>query len=119
MYLEAYDFAVRVACLILALWFVIAFSRVRWKETLEGRHIMWFTRMIACFMSLPILYRLFPQYHDIYVWVSRVFFIWCAYLLWQRVQLQRAAQRENDSDSDTPELNTPSEPEWERNTNGN
>jgi hypothetical protein len=114
MVLQSYDFAVRVACFVLAMWFVIAFSRVRWKATLEGRHLMWFTRMIACFMALPIIYRLLPGYHDVYLWISRLLFIWFVYLLFQRVRLQRAAQRENDSESDTPELNIKSDSEWER-----
>lgn len=109
--LVIFDYIVRAACLFFALWFVVSYSKVAWKASLEGRHLMWFTRMLACFIGLTFLYRLIPL--DVYIWISRALFVWLGYLLFRRVQLQRHAQREEDSESDTPELNTSLDSEYQ------
>jgi hypothetical protein len=66
---------------------------------------MWFTRMIACFMVLTLTFMIFGP-SDIYIWIARALFTWLAYLLYRRVQLQRAARRENNSVPAPPEDNT-------------
>lgn len=104
--IHVFDIGIRALCLVFALWFIVAYSKVNWKAWLEGRHLMWFTRMIVCFMTLTLMYVIFGSVWW-YAWVARALFTWLAYLLYRRVQLQRAAQRELDSLSTKPELNTP------------
>lgn len=102
--LHFYDAGIRVVCWLFAVLFVVYYSRVNWKATPAGRHLMQFTRMIIVFMTLVLLVIFFGP-HSWYVWVARFAFTWAAYLLYRRFKMQRDAQHKLSSKPEvTPTL---------------
>ena len=97
-----YDVFIRSACFIVVIIFIVRFSRVNWRATEDGKHIMAFTAMIGGFLLLIILTWIFGRVWWI-IWSGRILFMWALYLLIQRVLLQRKAQKELASDE--PEVN--------------
>lgn len=88
-----YDVFIRSACFIVVLIFIYRYSRVDWRATSDGKHIMAFTAMIGGFLLLIILTWVFGRQWWI-IWSGRLLFAWAFYLLIQRVMLQRKAQQE-------------------------
>lgn len=88
-----YDLVIRSACFLVALFFIVRYSRVNWRATSDGRHIMAFTAMVAGMLLLVVLTWVFGRQQWI-IWTGRGLFLWMLFLLIQRVYLQRQAQKE-------------------------
>lgn len=91
--LDAYDAGVRFMCLAAATVFVVRFSRVRWRQTIEGRHLMHFSIMITAFLLLVVLRIIFGPQPWI-EWAARILFGWMLYLIIERSVIQKRAQDE-------------------------
>lgn len=100
--LDIYDTGVRFACLAAATVFVVRFSRVRWRKTIEGRHLMHFSIMITMFLLLVALRIIFGPQPWI-EWAARILFGWMLYLIIERSVIQKRAQDEAEFAATQPE----------------
>lgn len=100
--LDIYDAGVRFMCLAAATVFVVRFSRVRWRQTIEGRHLMHFSIMIAAFLLLVVLRIIFGP--SVWIeWAARILFGWMLYLIIERSVIQKRAQDEAEFAAGQPE----------------
>lgn len=81
----------------LAWAFVVLYSRIEWRSTHEGRHIMGFTLMVAIILTLAVEVRIFGPYPGLQI-VAVLLYGWLVYLLASRVRLLLRAQRERKRD---------------------
>jgi hypothetical protein len=81
------------ACAVFGWVFVVLYSRVYWKVTPEGRHLMKFTIALSLVFSLSTLF----QFTDPGMWarvgLSIALFGWVAFELANRTRLLILAQR--------------------------
>jgi len=102
--LHIFDVCLRVAALLFAVLFVYHYSKVNWRATAGGRHLMQFTRMIIFMLTLTLSVVFFGP-HAWILWAGRIGFAWAAYLLFRRYRMQREAQKKLSSTK--PEINPP------------
>ena len=81
-------------CAGLAWTFIILYSRVRWYESAEGRHLMKFTLAFALTISLTLLFRVMRPPVEVRAVLSIALFGWIAWELGNRIRLHLRAKRE-------------------------
>ena len=102
--------ALRTIGMILAIVFAARYSRDQWRSTPEGRHLMWFSLIVAGFLA-------YATANNIAAWVDdyvppgivdgnypgrlelgAIFYGWMAWAMWQRNRLLTRAHRQRDHD---------------------
>lgn len=91
-----FDIVMTTLALLGALTFVVRFAYTTggdWRRSRAGRHVMLFTMMLAWMLLLHVVYLVLGDYpwREVVVWLS---FIAFTVLLWQRVGVLEAEQRE-------------------------
>lgn len=85
-------------CAALSWTFIILYSRVRWYNTAEGRHLMKFTLAFALTISLTLLFRILRPPIEVRAVLSIALFGWIAWEMGNRIRLHLRAKRETRSD---------------------
>lgn len=84
------------ATAILCWWFVWRYSRVNWKRTAEGRHVMRLTVALGLMFTLTVAFNVAPVPLIWRAIASVVLFGFCGAEMYTRVNLLHEAQRDND-----------------------
>lgn len=92
---EPIGLVLRAACAVAAWLFVWRFSRVNWRSTHEGRHIMGYTFITAIFMTLATAVTFFGHFRGIEV-VTIALYGWLLELLWERHYLFTQGQKDRE-----------------------
>lgn len=84
------------AVALLSWWFVFRYSRIHWKRTPEGRHLMRLTTIIGLTYTATVLSFVLPMTLLVRAIVSLVLFGAAAAEMWHRNALLHDAQHEHD-----------------------
>ena len=82
-------------CALQASRFVVRYSRVQWKRTPAGRHLMGLTRALALILWGTLVLSVVPLWLWLGLLIQATLFGWLAFELTRRNRLFTIAQREN------------------------
>lgn len=87
-----------IACAVLAWVFVWRYSRLTWRRTAEGRHLMRFTILLGLTFTTTAVLNVVPPPPIVSVSVSLVLFGAIAAELYTRIALLHEAQRDREGE---------------------
>ena len=85
---------------LLCWWFVWRYSRIKWRSTPEGRHVMRLTVVLGLTFTFTVLFNTIPVSLLLKALVSLVLFGAIAAEMWTRINLLADAQRDRGDTTD-------------------